>query len=153
MLKEKLQSDLKDAMRAKDAVRLRTIRSLRAALMEREIELRQGGVGELTDDQAMAVLQKAAKQRRDAHAQYVEAGREDLAATEAEELAVLEDYLPKQLGDDELLAAVQAVISKTGATSMKDMGRVMGAAMGAVAGQADGKRVQAVVRQLLASGT
>ena len=152
-LKEQLQVDLKDAMRAKDTVRLRTIRSLRAALMEREIELRQGGVAELTDDQAMAVLQKAAKQRRDAHSQYVEADRQDLAAIEAEELTVLDDYLPKQLSDAELLSAVQSVVSEAGATSMKDMGRVMGAAMNAVSGQADGKRVQAVVRQLLASGS
>jgi uncharacterized protein len=150
MLKERLQEELKAAMRARDTVRLRTIRSLRAALLEREIAIREGGKGEVSEEQAMAVVQKAAKQRRDALQQYRDAGREDLAKIEAEELEVLDDYLPKQLTDQELRSLVSGIVSKTGASSMKDMGRVMGAAMGQTKGKADGKRVQAVVRTLLA---
>ena len=151
MLKDKLNDHLKAAMRAKDAVRLRTIRSLRAALLESEIKIREGGKGELTEEQAMAVVQKAAKQRRDAQLQYVDAGRDDLAAIEAEELEVLKDYLPAQLSDQELRTAVESIVGETGASSMKDMGRVMGAAMGRLKGQADGKRVQEAVRAILAS--
>ncbi len=151
MLKERLQEDLKAAMRAKDAVRLRTIRSLRAALMDREIGMRKGGKAELSEEDAIAVLQKAAKQRRDALQQYRDAAREDLASIEAEELEVLADYLPRQLSDDELRTLVSDIVATTGASSMKDMGRVMGAAMGRTKGQADGKRVQAIVRTLLSS--
>lgn len=149
MLKEQLQEDLKAAMRAKDEVRLRTVRALRAALMEKEIELRQGGVATLTSDQEMAVVQKQAKQRRDAMEQFRAAAREDLAAKEADELAVIDEYLPKQLVDAELEAIVRAVVAETGATGMKEMGRVMGPAMGRVAGRADGRRVQAAVKTVL----
>lgn len=150
MIRNRLKEDLKPAMRAKDTVRLRTIRSLLAAMLEAEVKLRTGGEAELSEEQAMAVVQKAAKQRRDAHQQYVDAGRDDLAAIEAEELAVLDDYLPTQLSDEDLRSGVEAIVAQTGASSMKDMGRVMGAAMGKFKGQADGKRVQAMVRALLA---
>ncbi|MEX1055999.1 MAG: GatB/YqeY domain-containing protein [Rhodothermales bacterium] len=149
MLKEKLSADLKDAMRAKDQVRLRTIRSLRAALMEKEIEQREGGIATLTAEQEMGVVQKQAKQRRDSIDQYEKAGRDDLRLKEAEELAVIEEYLPKQLGDDELRKVVQEVIAATGASSPKDIGRVMGAAMERVRGQAEGRRVQQMASELL----
>jgi uncharacterized protein YqeY len=149
MLKDKLSEDLKDAMRAKDQVRLRTIRSLRAALMEKEIEQREGGTATLTSDQEMAVVQKQAKQRRDAMEQYAQADRDDLRQKEAEELVVIEEYLPKQLGDDELRKVVQEVIAATGAASPKDMGRVMGAVMERLRGQAEGRRVQLLASELL----
>lgn len=149
MLKETLQEDLKTAMRARDEVRLRTIRALRAALLEKEIELRQGGEAVLTAEQEMAVVQKQAKQRRDAIDQFRAAGREDLVAKEADELVVVERYLPKQLSDVDLERIVRAVVSETGATGPKEMGRVMGPVMGRVAGQADGRRVQAAVKAVL----
>ena len=149
MLKDKLSADLKDAMRAKDEVRLRTIRSLRAALMEKEIEQREGGTATLTPEQEMGVVQKQAKQRRDSMEQYEKADRDDLRQKEAEELAVIEEYLPKQLGEEELRKVVQEVIAVTGAASPKDIGRVMGAAMERVRGQAEGRRVQQMASELL----
>lgn len=150
MLKEQLMSNLKDAMRAKDAVRLRTIRSLRAALMEKEIAEREGGEATLNDEQELAVVQKQAKQRRDAIVQYEEAGRDDLAAIEREELEIIAEYLPEQLGDDEIRKVVQELITTTGAASMQDMGKVMGGAMQRLKGRADGRRINGIVRELLA---
>ncbi len=152
-LAEQLTTDLKDAMRAKDPVRLRTIRSLRAALKEKEIEMRQGGVATLTEEDSLAVVQKQAKQRRDAIAQYEAAGREDLAQKEREELAVIESYLPKQLSDDEIRTVVDGIIAATGAASMSDMGKVMGPAMQQLRGRADGRRVQEIVRARLSGAS
>jgi len=149
MLTDQLASDLKDAMRARDKVRLRTIRSLRAALLEKEISERKGERGVLDDSIAVAVLQKQAKQRRDALEQYRSAGRDDLAKIEDEELAVIESYLPEQLSDDEIRTEVASIIERTGASGMRDMGKVMGPAMGSLKGKADGRRVQEVVKELL----
>lgn len=149
MLKDRLAEDLKDAMRAKDEVRLRTIRSLRAALMDKEIGLRKGGEGSLTDEQETAVLQKQAKQRRDAIEQYDDAGREDLSRKEQEELEVIEEYLPRQLSDDEVRSIVQGVIEATGAQSRADMGQVMGASMQKLRGRAEGRKVQQIAQELL----
>jgi uncharacterized protein YqeY len=151
MLQEKLAEDLKAAMRARDSARLRTIRSLRAAIMEKEISERQDGQATLTESDELAVVQKQAKQRRDAIEQFEQAGRDDLVAKEREELDIIEDYLPKQLDDDQIRTAVEQLIESMGATSMNDMGKVMGAAMGALRGKADGRRVQAIVRSLLTS--
>ena len=136
-------------MRAKDEVRLRTIRSLRAALMEKEIEERKGGEGSLTEEQELSVLQKQAKQRRDSIDQYEEADREDLAAKEREELTVIEDYLPRQLSDEEIRQAVEEVIVSTGASSRADMGKVMGASMQKLRGRAEGRKVQQIAQELL----
>ena len=149
MLKDQLSEDLKSAMRAKDEVRLRTIRSLRAALMEKEIEDRKGGEGSLNEEQELAVLQKQAKQRRDSIEQFESAGREDLSAKEEEELAVIEEYLPRQLSDDEIRQAVQEVIDSTGASSRADMGKVMGASMQKLRGRAEGRKVQQIAQELL----
>ena len=149
MIKDQLQADLKTAMRAKDAVRLRTIRSLRAAIMEKEIAERKGGEASLDEQQELAILQKQAKQRRDAIEQFTNAGRQDLVAKEEEELAIIETYLPRQLDEQEIRKAVLAIISATGATSMKDMGRVMGQAMKSLRGKADGRLVQAQVKDIL----
>jgi uncharacterized protein YqeY len=151
MLQEKLAEDLKAAMRARDSARLRTIRSLRAAIMEKEISERQDGQATLTESDELAVVQKQAKQRRDAIEQFEQAGRDDLVAKEREELDIIEDYLPKQLDDDQIRTAIEQLIESMGATSMNDMGKVMGAAMGALRGKADGRRVQAIVRSLLTS--
>jgi len=149
MLKEQLQADLKEAMKARDEVRLRTVRSLRAAVMSREIELRSGGTGDIPESEALAVIQKQAKQRRDSIEQFDAAGREDLKAVEVAELAVIETYLPEQLSEADVRKVVEHIVGETGATSMKDMGKVMGPSMAKLKGQADGKLVQEVVKKVL----
>lgn len=144
-LQERLAHDLKDAMRARDQVRLLAIRSLRAAILEREKE----GTGPASDDDLLAIVQKQAKQRRDAIAQYEAAGRDDLARKERDELAVIGLYLPEQLSDDDIRRVVHEIVARSGATSMKDMGRVMGEAMLELRNRADGNRVRQVVQDLL----
>jgi len=151
MIVEKLQNDLKEAMKSKDTVRLRTIRSLRAAIMAKEIDMRSGGEATISNEDAMGVLHKQAKQRRDSIEQFVAAGRDDLKQTEVEELEVIEAYLPKQLSEEEVRTVVKDIIAKTGASGMQDMGKVMGQAMGRLKGQADGNLVQKAARELLAS--
>lgn len=140
---------MKEAMKAKDAVRLRTIRSLRSALMSREIELRSGGTGSISDEEAMTVLQKQAKQRRDSIEQFESAGRDDLKAVEVEELAVIEEYLPKQLSSEEIQAEVRAIAEEIGVSGMQGMGKLMGQAMSRLRGKADGKLVQQSAREVL----
>ena len=147
MLKETLARDLKDAMRARDTVRLAVVRSIQTAITMRE---KESGTA-LSDDDLVAVVQKQAKQRRDSLQQFSDAGRDDLAQREADELAWIEQYLPAQLSDDEVRSRVASVIQTVGASSMKDMGQVMGAAMAEMKGLAEGRRVQAAVRELLGS--
>lgn len=144
MLEDQIADDLKAAMRAKDDARRRALRSLRAALAEKA---RTGG--ELAEEDERKVLQKQAKQRREALQQYEDAGRDDLAEKERAELAVIEDYLPERLGDEELDRELEAIIEETGAASMSDMGRVMGTAMDRLRGRAQGGRVQKHVKALL----
>lgn len=151
MIVEQLQSDMKAAMKAKDAVRLRTIRSLRSAIMAKEIDMRTDGEASISDEEAMAVLQKQAKQRRDSIEQYLAAGRDDLREVEEEELLIIESYLPQQLSLDEIRREVKAVIESTGASGMQAMGKVMGQAMGRMKGKADGKLVQQAARELLSA--
>lgn len=152
MLKDRIATDLKDAMRAQDDVRRRTLRSLRAALMKEEIDKREDGKGELSEQQELAVIRKQAKQRRESIEQYEDAGRDELAQKERDELAVIEEYLPKPLSDDELRDVVQEIIEDVGARSMADMGRVMGTAMSKLRGRVDGNRVRRMVENLLSSG-
>ncbi len=147
MLKETLARDLKDAMRQKDKVRLSAIRMVQSAITQQE----KSGDGPLSDDEATAVVAKQAKQRRDAAAQYIEADRQDLADREIAELGYIEAYLPAQATDEDIHRTVQEIVQRTGATSMKDMGRVMGEAMSALKGVAEGSRVQTVVRELLSA--
>ena len=144
-LRERLDADLTDAMRAKDKTRLGAVRMIRTALTERD----KSGGGAVSDADVLAVVTKQAKQRRDSIAQFEAAGREDLAAVERAELAVVEQYLPAQATDAEVEAAVRTAVEQTGATSMKEMGRVMGPAMKALGSTADGTRVQAAVRAVL----
>ena len=145
MLKDTLAADLKDAMREKDKVRLSAIRMIRTAITEKE----KAGTGAATEDDVLAIVAKQAKQRRDSIAQFEAAGRDDLAAHEAAELTVIEAYLPAQATDEEIRTVVDAVVARTGATSMKDMGKVMGPAMGQLKGVAEGGRVQAAVKAAL----
>ncbi|MGB3543284.1 GatB/YqeY domain-containing protein [Rubrivirga sp.] len=147
MLKETLARDLKDAMRQKDKVRLGAIRMVQSAITQQE----KSGDGPLSDDQVTAVVAKQAKQRRDAAAQYIEADRQDLADREIAELGYIEAYLPAQATDEDIHRTVHEIVQRSGATSMKDMGRVMGEAMSALKGVAEGSRVQAVVRELLSA--
>ncbi|MEM0964321.1 MAG: GatB/YqeY domain-containing protein [Bacteroidota bacterium] len=147
MLKETLATDLKDAMRQRDKVRLSAIRMIQAAITQRE----KADGQPLSEDETVAVVAKQAKQRRDAAAQYQEADRQDLADRELEELAFIEQYLPAQASDEDIHRVVHQIVQRTGASTMKDMGRVMGAAMSELKGVAEGSRVQAVVRQLLSA--
>ncbi len=146
--KLKLQSDLKEAMRSRDSIRLSTVRSLRAAIQKREIDSRSSGE-ELTEVDVIQILQKEAKQRRESIEQFRTASRDDLVEREEAELAIIETYLPAQMGDDDLHAAVSTIVKSVGATSMADIGKVMGPAMSQLRGKADGKRVQAVVKSIL----
>lgn len=145
-LKEQIISDLTDAMKAKDAGRLSTLRMVKANLMNRQIE--KGG--ELTDEEVAKALQSLVKQRRDSIEQYEKAGRTELAEKEAAEISHIEAYLPQAATPEEIAAAVEAAISETGASSMKDMGTVMKAAMANLVGKsADGKLVSEIVRSRL----
>jgi uncharacterized protein YqeY len=149
MLKEKLADDLKEAMRARDDVRRRTLRSLRAALMEKEIAGREGKDTTLTEQEELNVLQKQAKQRRDSMQQYDEYGRDDLAERERAELDVIESYLPDRLTDEDLDRILHDIVEDTGASSMGDMGSVMGEAMKRLRGRAQGGRVRQRVQKIL----
>jgi uncharacterized protein len=146
-LKARLQHDLHDAMRARDAVRSSTLRMTLTSITNAEVAGDEAR--ELSDDEVLRVLAKEAKKRKEAAAAFTGAGRPELAATEEAELVVLEGYLPAQLGDAELRAIVEHAVASTGATGMPQLGLVMKAAQAEVAGRADGGRVAAVVRDLL----
>ena len=144
-LKERIVSDMTAAMKARDAARTSTLRMVKAALQNREIE--KGG--ELTDEETAKSLQSLVKQRRDSVEQYERAGRDELAAKESAEIAVIEEYLPRAASREEIEQAVAAVVAETGATSMKDMGAVMKAVQGKLGGAADGRTVSEVVKSRL----
>ena len=145
-LREKIIADLTGAMKAKDAGRLSTLRMVKANLMNRQIE--KGG--ELTDDEVTKALQSLVKQRRDSIEQYEQAGRTELAAKEAAEIAHIEAYLPQAASPEEIGAAVDAAVAETGASSMKDMGNVMKAVMAKLSGRsADGKLISEAVKAKL----
>ncbi|MEA3543607.1 MAG: GatB/YqeY domain-containing protein, partial [Thermodesulfobacteriota bacterium] len=146
-LKDQLMQDMKVAMKAKQAVRLGTIRQLRSAIKNKEIELQQ----ELDDSAILSVIGTAVKQRREAAQMYNDNDRLELAAKEEAELLVLQQYLPAQLSEAEVRDIVAAVITESGATSMKDMGKVMPQVMVRTKGSADGKLVNQLVRELLSA--
>ncbi|HIK44267.1 MAG TPA: GatB/YqeY domain-containing protein [Leptolyngbyaceae cyanobacterium M65_K2018_010] len=148
-LKTRISEDIKAAMKAQDKLRLETVRSIKKVILEKETLVRPSGQEELTEAQELEVLSQLAKQRKDAIEQYHKAGREDLAAKEAEELAIIEEYLPQQLTEAEIAAFIDDLITQTGATSAKDMGKVMGPAMQQLKGRADGAKVQALVKTRL----
>jgi len=147
MLQENIDKEIKTAMLAKDNVRLRGLRAIKAAILLAKTE--KGGSDTLTEDAEIKVLQRLAKQRKESAEIYKTQNREDLYQIEAEELEVIEGFLPKQLSREEVIAVVQDVISRTGATSVKDMGKVMGAANKELSGKADGKTISEVVKELL----
>jgi len=144
-LKERIVRDMTAAMKARDAARTSTLRMVKAALQNREIE--KGG--ELTDEETTKSLQSLVKQRRDSVEQYERAGRKELAEKELAEIAVIDEYLPRAASREEIEQAVAAVISETGAASMKEMGAVMKAVQARLAGSADGRTVSEVVKSKL----
>jgi hypothetical protein len=150
-LKDRISEDIKSAMKAKDKIRLETVRSIKKVLLEKEVSLRPQGQESLTETQEIEVLSQQAKQRRDSIEQYRQAGRDDLADKEAQELAIIEEYLPGQLSEEEVGAVVDEVIAQTGATSVKDMGKVMGPVMQQLKGRADGQKIQAIVKEKLSN--
>jgi hypothetical protein len=145
-LKEQLNNDLKDAMRSKDKVRTETLRSLKSAIKYAEIEAGQ----EFDDEGIISVIGKQAKQRRDSIAEFEKAQRTDLVEKETAELTILEQYLPAQLSPEAIRSRAQAVIAELGVTDMKGMGPVMQRLMADLQGEADGKVVNQIVRELLA---
>jgi uncharacterized protein len=147
-LKEQIISDMTAAMKAQDAARTSTLRMVKAAIMNRE----KDGGGELTDEDVLKLLRSQVKQRRDSVEQYEKANRPDLADKEQAEIAIIEAYLPQSASQEEVDNAVAAAIAETGASSMKDMGGVMKAAMAKLAGKsADGKMVSETVKAKLAA--
>ncbi|MFM1820891.1 MAG: hypothetical protein RLZZ402_1250 [Bacteroidota bacterium] len=146
-LKLTIENGIKDAMRAKDADRLRALRAIKSMIL---LEETSGSSADgLSADAEMKILMKAAKQRRDSLEVYVSQNRPDLAEKEQAELAIIEEFLPKQLSDAELTAKITEIIASVGATSPADMGKVMGAASKQLAGLADGKAISAKVSELL----
>jgi uncharacterized protein YqeY len=146
-LKSQIQEDVKQAMRARERDRLAALRLVTAAIKQKEVDERV----ELDDTQVLAVLDKMAKQRRESLDQYQQAGRSDLAEKEQYELDLIQAYLPEQLGADELAGLIDQAISQTGASSMRDMGSVMGALRGQVQGRADMKAVSQAVKDKLSA--
>jgi uncharacterized protein YqeY len=146
-LKLTIENGIKDAMRAKDADRLRALRAIKSMIL---LEETSGSSADgLSADSEMKILMKAAKQRRDSLEVYVAQNRPDLAEKEQVELAIIEEFLPKQLSDAELTVKITEIIASVGATSPADMGKVMGAASKQLAGLADGKAISAKVSELL----
>lgn len=150
-LRQQLMDDLKEAMRQQDDLRKRTIRSVLAAIKKAETELDASGERvTLDNDDILALIAKQAKQRQESITEYRKAGRKDLVAEEEAELAILQAYLPQQLTREEIEAEARQVIEEVGATSPRDMGKVMKPLMARLRGRADGKLANQVVRELLA---
>jgi len=147
-LELRVMEELKNAMRAKDEAGLRTLRAIKAAIIIEKTA--EGATGEITEAMELKMLQKLAKQRKDSLEIFEKQNREDLAAKEREELAIIEKFLPQQMTADELKAAVSDIIAQVGATSPADMGKVMGVASKQLAGKTDGKAISEMVKTLLA---
>ncbi len=145
-LEQNIMAKMKDAMKAKDEAALRGLRAIKAAIL---LAKTSGGSGEISADDEIKLLQKLVKQRKDSLEIFQQQNRTDLAQKEEEEINIIEQFLPKQLGADELKAIIAGIITEVGATSAADMGKVMGAASKQLAGQADGKTISAVVKELL----
>lgn len=146
-LKKKVDDAIKEAMKAQDKDRLRALRAIKSAILL--AETKEGKIGELTEAEELQLLMKASKQRKDSAQIYEQQGRADLLAVEEAELAVLEEFLPKMLSADELKAEISAIIAKVGASSPKDMGKVMGVASKELAGKAEGRQISEMVKALL----
>lgn len=146
-LSDRINEDIKDAMKAREKERLEAVRNIKKVMIEARAA--KGAGSELTDDEAIKIIQKLAKQGRESAAIYEQQNRADLAQQEMAQVAVYEAYLPSKMSDAELAEAVKAIIEKSGATSVKDMGKVMGLASKELAGKADGKDIADKVKSLL----
>ena len=144
-LKDRLTDDLKEAMKNKEQVRKSVVTLIRAGIKQCEVDTRQ----ELTDEDIISLISKQLKQRKDALSDFEKANRIDLIEQTNQEIAILENYLPEQLDDVELKEIITKVVEEVGATSMKDMGKVMAKTISLVQGRADGKRINAMVKQIL----
>ncbi len=149
-LEQKIMTELKVAMLAKNEVALRSLRAIKAAILLAKTS--EGSTGELKEEDEIKLLQKMAKQRKDSLEIFKQQNREDLAKKEEEELEVIEKFLPKQMSPDEIKVVLEKIIAATGASSPADMGKVMGAATKELAGKADGKTISNLVKELLAKG-
>ncbi|HBG58713.1 GatB/YqeY domain-containing protein [Proteiniphilum sp. UBA1028] len=146
-LLEKITGEIKKAMLAKDKVRLEALRGIKKELLEAKTA--KGAAGDLSDETATSILQKMVKQRKDSATIYSEQNRPDLAEAEIEQMKVIQEYLPAQLTPEQLEGALKALIAEVGATSMKEMGKVMGLATKQLAGKAEGRAVSEMVKKLL----
>lgn len=142
---DQINQEIKEAMKAKDKFRLSVIRMLKGALQKAEIDKGET----LTEEEELTILSRELKQRKDSVAEFREAGRDDLADETAKEIAIVETYLPKQLSEEEITVALKEVIDQVGAQSMKDFGKVMGSAVKALKGKADGSTIQKIAKSLL----
>ncbi len=147
MLIETIDQDIKKAMLAKEEARLRGLRAIKSALLLARTE--KGASENISEETELKVLQKLIKQRKESAEIYQSQNRDDLYRIEKEEMQVIEAYLPQQMGREEITAYLQDLIKKTGATSVKDMGKIMGTANKELAGKADGKTISEIVKQLL----
>ena len=143
-----IQADMVAAMKAKDAVKLASLRAIKAAILLAKTA--EGGNGEITDQDIVKIIQKLVKQRKESAQQYNDAGRPELAENELAEVAAMEGYLPKQLSEDEVRAELEKIMAEVGATQPSDMGKVMGVATKRLAGLAEGRLISTLVKQLLA---
>jgi uncharacterized protein YqeY len=148
-LEEKVMTDLKTAMLAKDEKSLRSLRAIKAAIIN--LKTSEGFSGVIKDDDETKLLQKLVKQRKESLEIYEKQNRNDLAEKEKEEIGVIEKFLPKQMSEEELKEVIASIIKETGATSQADMGKVMGIANKQLGGKADGKTIAAIVKEILAS--
>ena len=146
-LEKLIMEQMKAAMKSKDSVALQALRSVKSAILLAKTE--NGAASELTEDQEMKILQKQVKQRKDSATVFIDQGRQDLAEPELAEAAIIEQFLPEALSEEEIEKVVIETIAKVGATSMKDMGKVMGMVSKQLAGQADGKTISAFVKKNL----
>ncbi len=147
-LKEKIAEDMKTAMKSGQTRRLETLRSIKAAMLEKEIAMRGGPA--MTAEDELGVVMSAAKRRKESIDMFAQGGRQDLVAAETEELAIIQEYLPAQIGRPEIERIVREVIAQTGAKSAADFGKVMPATMKQLKGKADSKLIQDIVKELLA---
>ena len=146
-LQEKVMTELKAAMRAKDTIKLEALRAIKSGILMAQTE--RSAKDSLGEEAELKLLQRLVKQRKDSAAIYMEQNREDLAQPELDQAAVIEQFLPEQLSEDEIEEKIVDIIAQTGATGMKDMGKVMGLASEALAGKADGKTISMIVKKKL----
>jgi uncharacterized protein len=151
VLRDRINDALKDAMKAKDQRRVSTLRLVNAALKNADIEARGQGKEALVDEAILALLQKMIKQRQESIELYEKGGRPELAQQEREEVAIISAYLPQQMSEDEVKAAIESAINHTGAAGMKDMGKVIGALRAKYAGRMDFGKVSGMVKAMLAA--